>query len=69
MDKKNYEVWWYKNWKTQISPTRKSYFDRHHHKSPILIDSVDIVKIKVSNKISLVKRVLNISLAKKMLKN
>ena len=53
----------------QISPTRKSYFDRHHHKSPILIDNVDIVKIKVSNKISSVRRILNISLAKKMLKN
>ena len=37
----------------------------HQHKSPILIDDIDINKIVVPNK---VKRALNILLARKMLK-
>ena len=40
----------------------------HQHESPISIDNIDIDKIVVSNKVSLVKRILNILLAITMLK-
>ena len=39
----------------------------HQHKSPFLIDNIDINKMVVSSVVSLVKRVLNILLAIKML--
>ena len=58
MEKKN-EIWWYWNSKTKTSPTQKTYFNKAN---------TDTNKIVVSNKLSLVKRVLNISLATIMLK-
>ena len=39
------------------------------HKKPISIKNIDINKMVVSNKVSFGKRVLNILLAMKMLKN
>ena len=41
----------------------------HQHEKPISIKNIDINKMVVSNKVSFAKRVLNISLAMKMLKN
>ena len=41
----------------------------HQHKGPISTKNIDINKIVVSYKVSLVKKGLNILLAKKMLKN
>ena len=41
----------------------------HQRKSVISINNIDIIKIAVSNKVSLVKRILDILLAIKMLKN
>ena len=55
-----------KNIKFDDTEIEKSKF--HQNKSSILIDNTDIYKIVVSNKISLVKRILNILLAIKMLK-
>ena len=52
--KKNYKNWWYWNF--------------HQHKRPISIKNIDIIKVVVSNKVSLVKKDLNISLSTKMLK-
>ena len=40
----------------------------HQHKEPISIKNIDINKVVVSNKVSLVKKHLNILLATKMLK-
>ena len=56
--KNNYKIWRHWNRRTKISPISKIYSDK----------KIDINNIVVSNKTSFGKKVLNVSLAIKMLK-
>ena len=51
-----------------MDDTEIEKYKLYQHKNPILIDNIDVNKIVVSHKFFIVKRILNILLAIKMLK-